>query len=514
MADTKKSFIATILDMFFPDRADPERDKQKLLKNIENILKKKPRYFKVSTLQAQPGLAKFFFDIYTVVAPTALLLQNVMKSDQLKAIAIESFLTDDLKKSITRLQPEELERLQREKNNMKAIQEQLKADVNEVLNVLSASAVSMQINILYSYVLLFSEFVMFDYYAILRSCDPDMPEHRPDYRPNFRPTQVSQIVEMLDEFLYEATAVIGYNEWDNVFKVLAAYRNSDVIPANLWAKTLQATKEMVNSELLEQIIRLVKEDPYYEVRVQMSVTDIVKPYVANMRKQLDRQITIIESAERNKASTKILVEIFNTTELSSYLRYYSADRNQVFLDKALPGFEYCDMLNTVVVFNHEYLTKDIKNIVDLLILKGKWSQNIHYKDFSDAFQSLLSSTENILAFDETLADESSVMMRVRTLMRSSETDKFARNTLTGLLGEINDDAHDLVAVIANHYMTLGRYLKIYIDDYKLQVKSEVIINWKEIEKSTDRQPFSRFLADTYKKVYYLVQMLQQYTKKE
>lgn len=514
MADTKKSFIATILDLFFFDKADPKRDKQKMLKSIESLLKKKSRYFKVATLQVQPSLAKFFFDIYTVVTPIVFLLQNVMKSDQLKAITIESFLTDDLKKSIARLQPEELEKLQHEKANMRALQDQLRADVNEVINILSASAVATQINILYSYVLLFSEFVMFDYYTILRSCDPDMPEHRSDYRPNFRPTQVSQIIEMLDEFLYEATAVIGYSEWDSVFKILATYRNSEVIPDNLWAKTLQSTKEMVHSKLLEQIIQIAKEDPYYEVRVQMSVTDIVKPYVANIRKQLDRQLTLIDLAERNKASTKILVEIFNTTELSSYLRYYSAERNRVFLDKALPGFEYCDILNTVVVFNHEYLTKDIKSVVDLLILKGKWSQNIHYKDFSDSFQALLSSTDEILAFDETLADESSLMMRLRTLMRSSETDKFARNTLTGLLGEINDDAHDLVSTIANHYMTLGRYLKIYIDDYRLQVKSEVIINWKEIEKSTDRQPFKRFLGDTYKKVYYLVQMLQQYTKKE
>jgi hypothetical protein len=59
---------------------------------------------------------------------------------------------------------------------------------------------------------------------------------------------------------------------------------------------------------------------------------------------------------------------------------------------------------------------------------------------------------------------------------------------------------------------VGRHIKSMIDDLG-KPHHEVILNWKEVENAAGK-PMKDTLTDIYKKIYYMVQLLQYYVKED
>lgn len=510
MADSK-NFFSFLIELILGSHNDPHKEKIRMLKSLEATLRKRGKYFKVNSLQVQPGLARFFHDIYTVVGGASIGLQNISKSQTIRTIIIESFFSKEALKTVSLIRGDEIEKVYAQLRNTQVLRDRINESVDEVNELLSNSQIASQINTIYSYILAFSEFCTYDYYFLLHKFDYNYPENNYKYRPSFHSATITSVIEALDEFLHVAMGILGNVNWNKIFAVLLQYRNVELINRSAWDKVLTNTRQMISEETLQLILRLAKEDPHYEVSFKPTSTDIIKPYLAALKDEASKQIGRVVSLERSRLMSKVLQEIFGTTKVTVFLKNYTQERNNVlFVGRGVLEYLYHEVLNTAVVFSYEYLQKDIKILVDLLILKGKWSQNVHYKEFSAAFQSLLNSADEILNFDATLGDDSTRITRLRNALRSVDKDKFAKNTVNGILEEINSGAREVMIKIAGYYMTLGRYLKIYIEDYKLQLKSEIIINWREIEKSSDRPNLGKFMVELYTKVYYLVQMFQQF----
>lgn len=82
---------------FFNGDSDPERIKKRKLKQLgKSLNKQKYKFYKVRTAEAQPGLAKLFFEIYKLLSPAQQILQGAESSQAIKSIVIESYLSKDL----------------------------------------------------------------------------------------------------------------------------------------------------------------------------------------------------------------------------------------------------------------------------------------------------------------------------------------------------------------------------------------------------------------------------------
>jgi hypothetical protein len=90
-----------------------------------------------------------------------------------------------------------------------------------------------------------------------------------------------------------------------------------------------------------------------------------------------------------------------------------------------------------------------------------------------------------------------------------ERDKEQMKYVRQLLKQINEKALSLVTTAAVNLIALGRHFKGLIDDYEKQRLT--IINWKELEGVSER-PVKDWLVSDYKKIYYMVQLLQFFAK--
>ena len=99
---------------------------------------------------------------------------------------------------------------------------------------------------------------------------------------------------------------------------------------------------------------------------------------------------------------------------------------------------------------------------------------------------------------------------MRSALAKADRDKEAIKYLRVTLKETNDRATAMISRAAVNLIGVGRQLKSLIEDLA-KPHHEILINWKDIEGQSAR-PFKPWIVDTYKKIYYIVQLLQYFVK--
>jgi hypothetical protein len=506
----QKGFFSKIVQLLFgKDGQNDGRDR--LLNKQQQQLKQYPKYYKVSHDELQPAIAQLLYTVYYLVAPYKASLAHAIKSDQLKNITIQAFLYKNHQELLAnQMDIQSLRRLAATQDENK-VRTEFQSEIQIIISYLHDLSMMNQIDVSYAYLVYFIRFISFDFHRLLSHFDSNLPLNNFSYKPRFGSLQAKLVVDDLIEFSQLVTPLLGSDvDWQKLFDILSNYRNAQFMPLQQWSKVLSNVREFMNTRVLQLIIRRAFLDPYWDEKLSLTVTDIVKPYTAKLKQQADALIKQLSHQERDKMASKISQEVFSGQEFARTLKHYNEEQAQkMFTGIYVDGFIYANVLNAISSFGRTYLVSDVQKTVDLLILHGKWSNNDHYKQFSQAFQSLLVCEKEIQQFDTKLSDESSNIVRLRNALRNANREKSALNTAKGILGELNDEAFQFLTLALQNYMMIARALKIYIDDYKKQVKSEIILNWKEVEHRCDTS-LPQSMADIYTRIYYLIQMIQQY----
>ena len=192
------------------------------------------------------------------------------------------------------------------------------------------------------------------------------------------------------------------------------------------------------------------------------------------------------------------------------MKNYNEQKNAIFKKKMMGGFIHTTPLNYVKAFLIDYNKKTIRDVVDLLIVKGKWTTNILSQQLSDSFQQLVEITDNLLVFDESLADDTTEGTKLKNMAIRADRDKKSARVLRQVLKETNDMAKKIMYDAAQALIILAKNLKALLDDYSKQ-PHELIINWKEIDTHTDNTIKERII-NIYKNIYYFIKLMQIYNR--
>jgi hypothetical protein len=154
----------------------------------------------------------------------------------------------------------------------------------------------------------------------------------------------------------------------------------------------------------------------------------------------------------------------------------------------------------------------VRELIDLLLIRGKWSTNLSSQMLSESFHSLMSASESLILFDDALADDGEAGARIRSAVAKADRDKEQVKYLRTLMTDANSKAASIINQAATALIAMGRTLKALIEDYD-KSPHELIINWKEIDQASDAKA-KRRMTEVYKKMYYFVQLMQYYVKED
>ncbi|MDC7228073.1 MAG: DUF5312 family protein [Spirochaetales bacterium] len=508
-SEAKSGFLDKIFSIL-GRASDPEREKKRQLKELNKQLRKhKYKFYRPKQEEALSALAKFFYEIYSIVGPAKLLLDHAEASVVLKTIIIENTLTEKQLEMRASFEDSEIRAAVEESGgNVKFVTDSLKSDLVNFFSIFDTSRVQ-SINTTFNLMSIFLDFITFDYYFFLRKFDSRFPENDFMYNPRFEDINGEYIVEDLKDFLVLIPYLELDSPWDNLLDVLSAYKGTDIMNRKDWQKLLRKIRDVRQSKVLELMVKVLDKDPGFTYKVQRPSKRIVEDYLNKLKSQVELSIHKILKEQRNGKIDSLAKKIFGTNAVSR-MKYYTEKANLAFAKKMLGGYIYIAPMNYLKAFLVDFCKKDIREISDILLIRGKWTTNISSQQLSEAFYGLMATSEELITFDENLSEEGDRGALINKLVKRRDADKSNITLLRKELKEVNNEALRLINVTGNHLVSIAKSFKLVYEDYQKK-PHELITNWKEIEGLIDGGVVPR-MTEIYKKCYYFVQLLQFYNK--
>jgi hypothetical protein len=499
------AFLDKLFSLFGGSK-DPESGKKRQIKQlIKDILRNKyARFYRVKQEEIDGSLGKFFYDVYKTVSAAQVFLQNAAKSAQLKQAAAEAFLDKNLQELRERISAGSIE----ERAKTTAIKD-LAKQIGGELSAFSAAFDSSRMEAIdrsYNLILTMVQFVTFDFFFLLKKFDSTITERNFTYQPKFTPVRGEYLSDELKDFLEASFAVDPEKDWKNALRILKVYKNGvDVVAPDQWNRLLNQLKDIRKSNILELMIRHIDKNPLWEAAPKLPDEHIAEAYLEGKRAEARAAVDKIVNAKKDAQITALAKMIFGSAEIER-AKYYTEKAGEIYLKKNFDGFLFAAGVNYLKAFLLDHFKKDIRELCDLLLIRGQWSVSALSQQMSESFHQIMNLSDELIAFDETLSDNGENGSRLKASIIKADRDKSQARYVAIILKNVNENARRLISSTAQSLIGLGKNLKSLLDDYQKPSK-ELIINWKELEAASEA-PLPQRIADTYKKIYYFIQMMQ------
>jgi len=506
-SSNNQSFIQKILSMML-GKDDQNKALRKFLADTRKELKKRSRFYKLKGNMIQPGMASFFYEIYETVSPSIIFFGSFPNTSIIKKRLLEFSMDENTKNLLENLTEESI----REKSKtleMKSLAAWLKNQLMQLYSYFDGNK-RKEINYYYNLMLMYQDFVNFDYFFFLKKFDSAVSEHTFTYKPKFEALNINYVMDDLKEFADVSLLVNNTYQWEGFFSLMSKLKDLDLVEKKSWKKMLTALSNMDNQQVLNTIIRYVEESPGYTPKAVFPQEEIIEPYLEKMKTQAEMILQKIARERKDNKIDKLLNKVFGTTAVAR-TKNYTEKSNIVFEKKMLAGFLYVKPVNYLKAFLLDYFKRDIRALSDVLLVTGKWNEKSQSQGLSAAYYELIDLSDELLKLDDSCADDGEYGSRIKNMILKVGRDQSAKLVLRKLLDEINSKALRIVKSASQNLVILGKHCKITLED-SIQKKPDLITNWKEIESVYTGDDVREDLKSTYERIYFFIQIMQAYLK--
>lgn len=500
------NFFQNIISSIFGSN-DPEVQKKKQLRNIaKDLSKSKYHFYKYNVNQVDPSFAKFFYEIYKAISPAQVLLQNG-NTNAFKNVVIRYMMDEKTTELLDNLDENVITR-QASTMPVKELRHKVRLDLESFLAQFDSAKIR-QGDDLFNKLILFDSFCKFDFYYMLKKFDGLIKERNFDLTPHFSPVSGAYLSEDIKNFIAVAWALPFDSSWDDLFKLLKKMNSNSVdpVPLNVWKKILARLKPIRDHRIFEMMVSLISEKPDYRERIRVEEYHIMEEYLSEIKRQVEHILERIKEQVTTGKIDTLLPMVFSgpVAELVNY----NDENSEPFQKKGFSGFLYCDPLRYLNSFLNDYSKTELREFADILLVRGEWSNQQKSVPMSDAYHKLLSLSTAISEFDEKVAESGEYGLRLKTHLPRSDRDKEAASMIKMILGDVNDEAGEIILEASQNYVIFGRNLKMCIEDFAKAPRSELILNWKDLDKFAEGNLKQKSVS-VYKKLFNFVQLMQNF----
>ena len=255
------------------------------------------------------------------------------------------------------------------------------------------------------------------------------------------------------------------------------------------------------------MVRHIMSNPAWKPMVRTHRDRIVEPFLTKVKAEAETTAQKVAHGRRSEKMEELARAVFGSGAVAK-LSNYSEQSNPEYAQKLLGGFLHVSALNYLRAFLVEYLPKSIREVVDLLIIRGKWANSQPSNQMSEAFHQLLNVSEKIGQFDTDLSEDGELGRRLKTIALKADRDRKALVQLRAALQQVNDEARTMIGDSVQHFVSVARVLKLAHEDIG-KPNPAFLVNWKELKPSSDKE-LRVVIAAAYKKIYNFVQLMQMY----
>jgi hypothetical protein len=488
---------------FFDKKDDHSR---RLLKKLTRDLQgsRFARFYKARSMEVQPALGKFFYDLYKNLSHAQVFLQNAARSAQLKQSTVEAFLDMKFLDARQRLNADYV--AERAKTMpITEVSRLLREDLAILASAFDGDFIH-KVDRCYNHMLSLIHLAGFDYYVFLRRFDPGLPERDFNRVPHFKPVPGALLVEQLKDFLDVAYPIETEMDWSMPLRILKTFKNGlDTVKEEEWASVLSHLRELWRASILELMIRHISMNPHWELKARFPQEHIAAAYLEDRRQEVDSAFSGFLYSQKQNQVTALARELFGDPDIRR-LQYYTEKDNESFARLGLKGFAYPQVLNYLKAFLVEFFQQDIQNVCELLLVRGHWSSMDQSREMSETYHLLLDNTSRLFALEQSLGENGTEGPKLRSALLKSGKNQSQLKHLNAILQRINNEAWDLLSGTAESLVLLGRQFKDILMDVKAK-EGNYITNYRELQRESE-PPLTQRLITIYKRIYTYLQIQQ------
>lgn len=504
--NAKLNFFQKLFENFF-NSSDPEAQKKRKLKNLGKTFNKSKfhSFYRPASDEAMPTLPKFMFDLAKVTFPAQITFAKIQNPNQYKHQVINYTLSQRQLDLLEHFDEDFIVKKVRE-TSIKTVTSVITKELDEFAASFDNALMSKAEN-LYKALVLFRDFCNFDYYAFLRKFSSAVKQNSFDVVPEFSKIDAGYILDNLMDFVMVAYPIVDDSvDWQSFFEMQKQIYGRELVASGTWKKIVSRISAIKNSGSFEMMIQLISKNPDYITDAHFSYESLIEPYLDNIQTETRSILSRISDGQKESKAHQLCSQIFGSTTVEA-IHYYTSASNSVFEKKELGTYEYCDALNYLKSFLVEYVKRDIREFFDVVVIRGQWDASLS-APVSNAYQELLKVSEEITAFDDSLAEDGTLGVKIKTLLPKTAHDPGAENIINRVISDSNEQAKGFLHLCTQNLIVIARTIKILIEDYS-KTKPTICRNWKELEKYIEK-PMKDFCVDIYKKIYMFVQLMQIY----
>jgi hypothetical protein len=429
-------------------------------------------------------------------------MKDERKMAQFRSLTVESCISDNVRDTISRLNPAYLDEKAKTVKGEELVSS-IQADIDLLSHQFDYTSIK-NVNHRYELAAALNHFVKYNFPGFFKKFDPHFADGSFIIEPKFPAVKTILIIDQIGDFLTATQHLKPEEDWNGLLELLKKIEGQELVNSEQFNTMIKTLREIHTSKILELMVQYTLRNPVWQWKHSSFGEAVGEAWLEAKRTEGYGYITKINNAKKNSQISSLTKEIFESTELMR-MENYTVQLNDTFRRKGVEHYAYAEGLNYLKSFMDDYVEKEIRELCDILLIRGQWTNNALSREMSDALHKLLETPISIADMDVILSEDGADGSRLRAAMLRIDRDPTQVRYINSIVGKVNDEAVEIINEAAQALIIIGKQLKNLIED--LQKKHpELLVNWREVNLAS-KEPLPQRMVVSFKKINYFVQLM-------
>ena len=470
------SFFEWLFSILFRPFQSKEPSKSDLLKHIARSIKKSGfrEFYKPSSRMLLPGFASYFYSIYVYTAPYAKTLKGANK---IPAAVLRHFLNSKQKDAQSKLSYQYIKDLST-KLSPKILQETLKKNIDEARKSFTETWIE-NVNYHHNLIVWFTWIVSFNYFMLLKSFDLNLKENDYFSKTNLEKIRAGTVIEQIKDFLAITDILNTKHNWQVIFEILSSI-NVKKVDMDSWIHIVSSIEKLSSIKILQNIIRHVEGNPYWENVPMTPHEDIAVKYIKELLENASRNIEKVSNENKYEHFDHIIKNLFGNDIDALTKCGYNDAISLIYEEHGLEGFTHTAGIKYSWGFLKAYFER-IQKICDIFVVHGEWVARENSTMLSEWMGRLTAAYDALRMFVRSTNEEGKFRTKADEYFNKMVKEIHFKEHLRRLISNINLEASVIVNNIVDSMKKIAEFISLLTLEHRSK-KLTTIINWNSLEQ--------------------------------
>jgi len=479
-------------------------EKQNMLKQIAKELSqnKFAKFFKIRSEEADTFFSSFLFSVYKTIYPIKEFFKDDKKTTMLKSAIVESCIDASVQETIKRLDPAALDAKAKTMTGEQLIAA-IQADVDTLVSQFDYNHITA-VNHRYELASALNHLIRYNFLGFFKKFDPHFVDGSFIIEPKFPAIKTILIIDQIGEFLSVTQPLMPEDDWISLINLLKTIEGREVVNPEQFITMIKMLREVHTSRIMELMVQYTLRNPVWQWKHTTYHETIGEAWLDSKKAEAYGYIARINNAKKNSQISALTKLIFESADLVR-LENYTVQHGEPYRKRNLENFLYAEGINYLNAFLDDFIDKEIKELCDILLIRGQWTNNTMAREMSEALHDLVEKTQEINDLDTVMSEDGSDGSRLRAAMLRIDRDPTQARYINAIVSKNNGEALEIINEAAQALIIIGKHLKNLIED--LQKKHpELLVNWRELNLAS-KEPITQRMIGDFKRINYFVQLM-------